>query len=375
MSSVLRIGLRFAFAALGLLYVVWSLEWGDGWVLPSGWTLPDGTVLAEPTRYPAAEGRDAVLLPDGWDLPLSQPLPAEITWSPGVRTTVLAAEGHFLLWGLLLFAPMFPLAAWRWLLLLRARGFAVGAGDVFALTMVGNFFNFCLPGTVSGDVAKAWYAARGSERRLDAVATVLVDRILGLSGLALLAGLAGLALRDDPDAAPLLAGVWIGLGVLLLAAALWGSRRSRARLGRVFAWTRRLPLLQRVDQALHAYRDHGGTVATALALSVLIHLCASGATVALGYGLGMDLPLELALVVIPLLYLAAVVPLTYQGLGVMEALAFALILAPPAVTANQIVGMLMLSRLGRVLYSLIGAAYLGFGRVQLTESERPQPGS
>jgi uncharacterized membrane protein YbhN (UPF0104 family) len=294
MKRAVSIGLRVAFAVAGLAYIAWSLDW---------------------------------------------------ELEPGIVTTVVAADLWLLVLGLVLFAPMFPIAAGRWWMLLRVRGFAVTGRSAFELTMVGNFFNFCLPGAVSGDVAKAWYAAKGTDRRLDAAATVVVDRLTGLTGLALLAGIAGAWHLDDPLGRRLTFAVWGGLAVLLVVGALWASRRARKALAPILGRLPRPGFVGRVDS-----------------------LAVSGATAVTGYALGMNVPVALALTVIPILYLAAAVPLTYQGLGVMEAVAFALM--PATVSPNEIVGMLMICRVYRVLYASIGAVYVSLGRVHL---EDPQP--
>jgi hypothetical protein len=65
------------------------------------------------------------------------------------------------------------------------------------------------------------------------------------------------------------------------------------------------------------------------------------------------------------LFLGAAVPISYQGLGVMEAIGGQLLVNPPACTFNQLVGLLMLARLFQVFYSLIGALFLLKGDIHL----------
>lgn len=73
------------------------------------------------------------------------------------------------------------LSSWRWLLLLEARGLDLSFGYGLRLYLIGVFFNFAVPGSVGGDLVRGYYlVADHPERRLDAVLSVAIDRILGL---------------------------------------------------------------------------------------------------------------------------------------------------------------------------------------------------
>ncbi|HEV3385668.1 MAG TPA: lysylphosphatidylglycerol synthase transmembrane domain-containing protein [Gemmata sp.] len=72
----------------------------------------------------------------------------------------------------------------RWFLLVRALDLPFTIGKAFRLGLVGSFWNTFFPGSVGGDAVKAWYIAHGQPgRKAAAVATVIVDRLVGLFGL------------------------------------------------------------------------------------------------------------------------------------------------------------------------------------------------
>lgn len=72
----------------------------------------------------------------------------------------------------------------RWYLLVRALDLPFTIGAAYRLGLVGSFWNTFAPGSVGGDLVKAYYIARGQPgRRAAAVATVIVDRLVGLFGL------------------------------------------------------------------------------------------------------------------------------------------------------------------------------------------------
>jgi uncharacterized protein (TIRG00374 family) len=75
----------------------------------------------------------------------------------------------------------------RWYLLVWAQDLPFRMQDALRLGFIGYLFNYVAPGAVGGDLIKASIIAREqSERRLVAVATVFLDRVVGLVGLLVL---------------------------------------------------------------------------------------------------------------------------------------------------------------------------------------------
>src|SRR5690606_37539382 len=73
-------------------------------------------------------------------------------------------------------------------LLLKSQGIIRTWKFVFSLTLIGNFFNFALPGGVGGDLVKGYYLIRDHQRdRMKSAASILLDRVLGFYVLFLLA--------------------------------------------------------------------------------------------------------------------------------------------------------------------------------------------
>ncbi|MBC7816276.1 MAG: flippase-like domain-containing protein, partial [Planctomycetaceae bacterium] len=72
----------------------------------------------------------------------------------------------------------------RWFCLVAALRFQFTVRDAMRLGFIGYLFNFVGPGSVGGDLVKAVLLAKEQpDRRTTAVATVLLDRILGLLAL------------------------------------------------------------------------------------------------------------------------------------------------------------------------------------------------
>ncbi|MFP4145223.1 MAG: lysylphosphatidylglycerol synthase transmembrane domain-containing protein [Phycisphaeraceae bacterium] len=375
MKRHLALVLRLLLALAGGGYIVATLTWTDHATLPAGYELASGRTLAEPVRaevvgeLPTSPGAELTLrLPGELDGPGEVTAELEaVRVDPGLGTTLGRAEPGLLMLGLGLVALVPLLQAWRWLALMRARRLDPGYRQTLRLTLAGLFFNFCLPGTTGGDVARAWYAARHTRQRADAVMSIFFDRATGLTGLALLAALMGLTLLDRPRAGVLVGWIWLVLaGLVVLSAAYFSDRvRRLVRLDRLLGHLGETNLLVRIDRAALAYRDHVRVLVGAVAVSLPVHMCLMLGTALAGWALGMDAPMTLLLTVLPIVYLAGAVPISYQGLGVMEALAIALLPGPPEVTANQVVGMLMFGRLFLAVYALAGTVPLLRGQMHL----------
>ena len=101
------------------------------------------------------------------------------------RNVILLISGVLLvLLGLLLLGL-------RLFIILRFKRFSVSYNKVLGITFAGSFIGIVLPGLVGGDAMKAVYLCSNvSERRMDALTSVVIDRFLGLYSLLLLGTLA-----------------------------------------------------------------------------------------------------------------------------------------------------------------------------------------
>ncbi len=84
-----------------------------------------------------------------------------------------------------------PITYVRWWVLVRAQDLEFSLASAFRLGTLGFFFSTFLPGSVGGDLVKAAGIARDQSRRTVAVATVVMDRLVGLWGLFWLVALIG----------------------------------------------------------------------------------------------------------------------------------------------------------------------------------------
>jgi hypothetical protein len=174
----------------------------------------------------------------------------------------------------LLYLPALLLTFYRWFLLVRAQDLPFREVDALRLGFVGNFFNQFLPGSVGGDLVKAGFLASEQKRRAVAVATVIVDRFVGLYGLLVLASLCGAFFwQRTREVTELRAIVLFAWTVTTSALFIYVLPLPWERVARVLE---RLPLAGRIGaeiiRAFALYRDRWRAMGLAVLLAVIGHV-------------------------------------------------------------------------------------------------------
>ena len=169
---------------------------------------------------------------------------------------------------------------YRWYLLVRGQQIPFRLRDALRLGFIGLVANYVAPGSVGGDIVKAVLMAREqSSRRTVAIATVVLDRALGMLSLLLLGACATLfpapALQQIVTQHHRLQAV----GWLMWGGSLAGLTGLALMLtpafthSRLLAWFTRIPkfgpLLAELIQGVELYQSRRDTVLKALVLGLL----------------------------------------------------------------------------------------------------------
>jgi len=279
---------------------------------------------------------------------------------------------------LLLYGFVQVLGAWRWRLLLTAQNVSLTLVSAFRLTLMANFFSQLIPGSVSGDALKiAIAAAEFTKQKAEITFTILLDRILGLSGLFLAAALTtclsfGTVRTLATQHQALRYGLWaVNLGCLgtLVAAICFAFRPQLTALCRALRltalWQRLVGLLPprlrnfcgRLDRALEMYRPRQGILFAHLGVSTVIHLCCGLCLFLLGRGLheASLTPLQYS-VTMQVANASAIVPLAPGGLGLRDTIT-ATFLQAFRISPPETAGTIPLAYSAVILaWALVGAA-------------------
>ena len=208
----------------------------------------------------------------------------------------------------------------RWLLLLRAAGVDISATAALRIFLTSSFVGSFLPAGVGADAARAYEVASRTSRGSQAVASVGIDRMLGLVAIAVLgiAGLAGWSQHVDPDLRlRLMAAAFLGGAATL--AVFWVDKLVRACLpaswhGTLWGWR-----VLRLGDAVGAYRRHPRVLLQVMALSIAVQLVRVFQAYGLGRGLGLEIGLPYYLVFMPVAMLLLLLPVSISGFGLPQA--------------------------------------------------------
>ncbi len=214
----------------------------------------------------------------------------------------------------------------RWYYLVRALHLPFRVLDAFRLGMLGNLLNFVSLGNVGGDLFKAIFIAREQPgRRAEAVATVFVDRAIGLYGLFVVASCCIVATRlwNSPVAevkmvtqATLVCTVIGGLG--LVAILIPGF--TQGALSEMVAGLPKVgPTVEKLILAVRMYSRRLPVLLWSIVASVVVHSLIAAAVYMCAKGLpGPSPTLSEHLVIVPLANVAGAVPIVPMGLGPFE---------------------------------------------------------
>jgi uncharacterized membrane protein YbhN (UPF0104 family) len=213
----------------------------------------------------------------------------------------------------------------RWHQLVRAQGMVFSYGDAVRLGFIGNIWNLVIPGGIGGDVIKAGFLCRMQpDRKSQAIASMVLDRILGLLGLFLLAGIAGaITWRSADSQVRVLIGiVWgvlaagmIGLTVIFSPWLYRPIDRLVAGRGKIKA------IVCELEEIGLAYRQAIGRVVALLVLSTCVHGLFVLAFYLTSVAIFETMPTLLQhYLMVPLALFTTAVPLPFGALGLSEGL-------------------------------------------------------
>jgi glycosyltransferase 2 family protein len=216
-----------------------------------------------------------------------------------------------------------PAMAWRWRLLLAARGIDDRLAWLVRAYLVAYAAGQVLPTAVGGDAVRIFETSRRHPGRTgDVAGSVLLERALGGAATLALAGVGFLLAFGRYDVGAYL---WVEL-VLALGTVVLGvvffSRAARRPLRRLAPLLGRVGLerpLRALYQGIHAYRAHVGVLAGVTALTLVIQAIRVLAIWLAAESAGVDLSVRVYYVMGPLLFLVMLVPFTVNGLAVREA--------------------------------------------------------
>lgn len=219
----------------------------------------------------------------------------------------------------------------RWWLLIRIHDLGHTYANLVRPTYIGAFFNNLLPSSTGGDLFRMYHIYRQGHGAAVAVSPIVTERAVGLLCMIALATVSIFHFSQGTELFNalrtllfwLLACGSIGVAVVAFPATYYLFHRLLER------WARFRPVAGLLDitEATHTYLRRPYLLAALVALSLALQGLQIAIFLILGAGVDAGLSAEQYLFIVPVILVAASIPVTVGGLGVREAAAVTLFTA------------------------------------------------
>jgi uncharacterized protein (TIRG00374 family) len=226
----------------------------------------------------------------------------------------------FLALAILTFIAAIVLGAVRWRKLLEAQDIKVKFYQTLKLTFIGVFFSNFLPGLVGGDIVKLFYAAKNTRKTAETLASILLDRILGVSALLVIAVFALPFSFSIPEIQRISLFVFILFAIFLVGVFLFFNLKSFSILKRIYN-IRVFDLGNKIKtfkNSVVVYRDKKNILAYTFFIAIVIQFLIVAVCYFVGLFFNLHVPFHYFLLFIPIIQLITFLPITIGGIGTRE---------------------------------------------------------
>jgi hypothetical protein len=205
----------------------------------------------------------------------------------------------------------------RWMKLVEALGVEAPRSKLFKIFFLSTFFGSFLPSGVGGEAVRALSFSKLTSKGIESVASVAVDRLIGLLSM-LLVGLLSLVVFYRVYPHPALLYVVLAASLLLLAvlvSALARPVHSRLLEKFVSAKGRLAQWIRRGVEAMARYRENPGILGLVLGISLGVQLLRVLQAYLLSEAMDLGTPGVYFLCFIPPILVVTMLPISVGGWG------------------------------------------------------------
>ncbi|NJK79907.1 MAG: flippase-like domain-containing protein [Chloroflexaceae bacterium] len=294
--------------------------------------------------------------------------------------SLLTVDLPLLLLALVLQFIGIAISAAKWGMLLRARGHRLPYGWLLNAYLVGQFANNFLPTTIGGDALRAVQLRRRIGSLTQASASIFLERLTGFLALSLIVCLALLVAYVQVTGTPLVTDpfwlvVTVGFSLLAVGAAVLSFFAPLIlQLFGAYLPAVALRPMERVAAALASYFPQGRTLLGVVLMSLLFQSLWVVIHAVCGMALGIDAPLLLYALMVPISDILGLVPVFVNNVGARE-IAFTVYLTQVGVSQATALALAFLIFAVRLVVSLLGGVVVFFGGADLriTADTEPSP--
>jgi uncharacterized protein (TIRG00374 family) len=261
----------------------------------------------------------------------------------------------------------------RWWLLLRSQAIFIPFVSTIRLHFLGLFYNNCMPGSVGGDLIRAWYVTKHTDKRFEAVLCVFVDRVVGLFSTLIIAVFfytlflrgesLGISARNDSGFFSAIKEhravfIWLLGFIVFIFVGLMLYEKSRTKLRKAFLsiGKRLLRTGEKFKKAIFLYCRKPLTLLAAFGLTVLLQIMTITGFWLVGRSLGIEVSIKYYYVFFTLTWVLGAVPVSIGGAVVVEGMLMMLFINFAGVAEDSALALALCQRFVWLLASLPGAA-------------------
>ena len=240
---------------------------------------------------------------------------------PAIIATIRGSDPFMLGVGFIFFIAAVFFVGIRLAGILSVQGIDIGIKDAIYLTFIGYFFNNFMPTSIGGDLAKAYYAGKRSNKKAAAFAAVFMDRFFAMIPFTLLPVITLLFFGGSIENAPLR--VVIYALFLCSLVMMWlllhkDTARYLAFIIEPFKSSLWYSKLQKGYGFLNQYSRHRYILVRSFILSVLAQSSSIVACYFFARAIGVvGVGLNIYFIVVPVVSVMTMLP-SLNGLGIRE---------------------------------------------------------
>lgn len=259
------------------------------------------------------------------------------------------------LWAAVLLAiAAVVLSAYKWRIILAARGWNLSLAALTKVYFTGLFFNNFLPSSIGGDLMRIYQVGRKIGSSSEAAASVILERVLATVGLAIPVLLAVIPNRRLLGS---FHSVLVYFFIFCLALIILVIRPSIVHPVTQISWRwwqKCLDKLRAINKVIQSYGQRKGAVVRVIGYSVLFQFSIVLINYFLMLAMGINhIGLWQCTLIIPLISAASMMPVSINGLGIREG-AYVLLFTPLGLSTTQAVTLSLIFFIIVTAISLLG---------------------
>ncbi|MBN2455190.1 MAG: flippase-like domain-containing protein [Sedimentisphaerales bacterium] len=261
----------------------------------------------------------------------------------------------------------------RWWLLLRTQSVSIDFWAAVRLHFLGLFYNNFMPSSVGGDLIRAWYVTRHTDKRFAAALSVFVDRAIGLlstliiavffyllflqgRGTLIAAGNTGSYLGFAAEHKWPILMIIMALAAIFCGLLLYKPGRVILKRTWLHACMHGLSIIKKLKDAIIIYCSKPLTILTVFGLTVILQISTITGFWLLGTDIGVDVSIKYYYVFFTLTWVLGAVPVSIGGAVVVEGSLAYLFVRFAGAQAEPAAALALCQRIVWMLASLSGAA-------------------